>query len=193
MSMTDENIEYVLEIEPLGYNDPVSLAAAKMWEHQAPILPVVDARGKYAGIVSIFTLLKRRIPGSAKVGAVVERAPLLEDVSDQVSVARAFVKTGFPGLAVSLGGKSKGVVSARRLISAMKLQARVPASFLMYALRPLSPEDPIEQARKLMASVGLRIAPVALQGKLEGVLNVYDLVHFLPADAFPQKRIGGLF
>lgn len=144
-----------------------------------PVLPVVDEGGSYVGCVSIFSLLRRRAPASTKVRSLVERVPALEDLSDLVAVARMFVKTGFPGLPVLEGGKPVGVVSAKRLILAMGLKPRVPAGLLMHKLEPLSPDDPVEKARKLAGEVGLRLVPVAQGGRLVGVVKVYDLARYV--------------
>lgn len=171
-----ENI--VLPVPSLAMNDSVLLAAEKMWGLEVPVLPVVGEGGVYAGIVSIFTLLKRRIPGWTKIRSVLEKAPGIEGTSDHVAIARAFVKTGFPGLAVVADSRPVGVVTARSLILAIGLSSRVPAGMLAYPVKPLSPRDSVEQARKVMANVGLRIMPVASEDKLLGIVNIYDLLRY---------------
>jgi CBS domain-containing protein/ribosome-associated translation inhibitor RaiA len=171
--------DLVVPLSPLKLDDTLSLAAEVMWRLEVPAVPVVDERGAYAGCLSIFSLLRRRAPASTKVRSLVERVSPLETLSDPVAVARAFVKTGYPGLPVVEGGKPVGVVSARRLIQSMGLKPRVPAGLLMYKLEPLSPDDPVERARKVSADVGLRLVPVAQQGKLLGVVRVYDLARYV--------------
>ena len=175
---------------PLSPGDAVSLAAERMWRFEVPVLPVVDERDRYVGVVSIFSLLRRRVPGSTKVKSVLERAPPVSDVSDPFQVAQKLVRTGLPGLAVVRNGRVEGVVSARRVVSAMGLRAAASARLMMYPLEPLMPEDSIEKARKLMAGVGLRIAPVASEGRLEGVLLVYDLVNYIYSTPVRRDRRG---
>ena len=171
--------ELVLPVGPLKLDDALSLVAEVMWRFEVPVVPVVDEKGAYAGSISIFSLLRRRAPASAKARSLVERVPALEDLSDLVAVARAFVKTGYPGLPFVEGGKPVGVVSARRLIQAMGLKPRVPAGLLMHRVEPLSPDDPVEKARKLAGDVGLRLVPVAQQGRLAGVVRVYDIARYV--------------
>jgi CBS domain-containing protein len=171
--------ELVVPVGPLKLDDTLSLVAEVMWRFEVPVVPVVDERGAYAGSISIFSLLRRRAPASAKARSLVERVPALEDLSDLVAVARAFVKTGYPGLPLVEGGKPVGVVSARRLIQAMGLKPRVPAGLLMHRVEPLSPDDPVEKARKLAGDVGLRLVPVAQQGRLAGVVRVYDIARYV--------------
>ena len=171
--------ELVVPVGPLKLDDTLSLVAEVMWRFEVPVVPVVDERGLYAGSLSIFSLLRRRAPASAKARSLVERVPALEDLSDLVAVARAFVKTGYPGLPFVEGGKPVGVVSARRLIRAMGLKPRVPAGLLMHRVEPLSPDDPVEKARKLAGDVGLRLVPVAQQGRLAGVVRVYDIARYV--------------
>lgn len=171
--------ELVVPVGPLKLDDSLSLVAEVMWRFEVPVVPVVDEKGAYAGSISIFSLLRRRAPASAKARSLVERVPALEDLSDLVAVARAFVKTGYPGLPFVEGGKPVGVVSARRLIQAMGLKPRVPAGLLMHRVEPLSPGDPVEKARKLAGDVGLRLVPVAQQGRLAGVVRVYDIARYV--------------
>jgi CBS domain-containing protein len=171
--------ELVVPVGPLKLDDTLSLVAEVMWRFEVPVVPVVDEKGAYAGSLSIFSLLRRRAPASAKARSLVERVPALEDLSDLVAVARAFVKTGYPGLPLVEGGKPVGVVSARRLIQAMGLKPRVPAGLLMHRVEPLSPDDPVEKARKLAGDVGLRLVPVAQQGRLAGVVRVYDIARYV--------------
>jgi CBS domain-containing protein len=171
--------ELVLPVGPLKLDDTLSLVAEVMWRFEVPVVPMVDEKGAYAGSISIFSLLRRRAPASAKARSLVERVPALEDLSDLVAVARAFVKTGYPGLPFVEGGKPVGVVSARRLIQAMGLKPRVPAGLLMHRVEPLSPDDPVEKARKLAGDVGLRLVPVAQQGRLAGVVRVYDIARYV--------------
>jgi CBS domain-containing protein len=171
--------ELVVPVGPLKLDDTLSLVAEVMWRFEVPVVPVVDEKGAYAGSLSIFSLLRRRAPASARARSLVERVPALEDLSDLVAVARAFVKTGYPGLPLVEGGKPVGVVSARRLIQAMGLKPRVPAGLLMHRVEPLSPDDPVEKARKLAGDVGLRLVPVAQQGRLAGVVRVYDIARYV--------------
>ncbi|MDW8004220.1 MAG: CBS domain-containing protein [Thermofilaceae archaeon] len=182
--------DVVIRLQPLRLDDPVSMAAEVMWRHETPSLPVVDSDNVYAGAVSIFSLLKRRAHSQTKVKSFLEKVPILEDFSDPIKVARAFVRTGFPGLPAGEGGRPAGVISARRLILSMGLKPQVPAGLLTYPLKPLTPDDPIEKARKLMADVGLRLLPVASGSKLVGVVKIYDLVRYVYVTPVERRRSG---
>ncbi|MEM1508425.1 MAG: hypothetical protein QXY49_01480 [Thermofilaceae archaeon] len=183
-------LDLIVPVQPLRLNDTISLAAEKMWEMEVPALPVVSNEGKYTGLVSIFSLLRKRAPSSTKIRNVVEKAPVIEDATDLISIARAFVRTGFPGLAFVKDGTVEGVVSARKLILAMGVNANAPAGLIMYPLEPLRPEDPIEKARKLTVNVGLRLVPVAGEKSLEGVVRAYDLVRYLYVTPLKRDKIG---
>lgn len=189
-SVKAHRLDLVVPVKPLKLDDAVSLAADRMWEMEVPALPVVSDEEKYAGIVSIFSLLRRRAPSSMKIRSVVEKAPVVEEASDFVGVARMFVRTGSPGLAVVREGVVEGVVSARRLILAMGVNANAPASLIMYPLQPLHPDDPVERARKLAADVGLRLIPVADEKGLRGVVRVYDLVRYLYVTPLKRDKTG---
>lgn len=183
-------LDSVIRFEPLKLDAAVSLAAELMHRHEAPAVPVVGPKEGYEGIVSIFSLLRRRVPASTKLRSLVERAPALSDLSDPISIARLFVRTGSPGLALLQGFGPVGVVSARRLILTMGLTPRVPSHMLIHPIQPLSPDDPVEKARKLAAQVGLRLIPVASEGRLRGVVRVYDLVRFIYVTPVQRRSVG---
>ncbi|ABL79210.1 CBS domain-containing protein [Thermofilum pendens] len=178
------------KIDPLGLNDTVSVAAERMWRFELPAVPVVDGEGRYAGIVSIFSLLRTRYQAGTKLGSVLEKAPVVEPSLPLTEVARMLVKTGQPGLAVVEGGRVVGIVSARRLLAGMGLSSRVTARHIAYRLDPLAPSDPLEKARKLIVDLGLRLVPVAEDGKAVGVVRVYDLVNFVYNTPLRRERLG---
>ena len=182
--------DLAVRLNPLTPDDTASLAATVMWRLAVPAVPLVERDGGYAGAVSIFSLLRRRAPPSTKLRSFAERVPYIGELSDLVSIARSFVRTGFPGLPVLEAGKPLGIVSARRLIQAMDLKPRVPAASLMYPLKPLSPEDPVDKARRLAGEVGLRLVPVASGGRLGGVVTVYDLVKHLYGTPLERRAVG---
>lgn len=182
--------ELVIHLNPLELDDTASLAATVMRQLEAPAVPLVDREGAYAGAVSIFSLIRRRAPASTKLKSLAEKVPPLEDLSDPIAVARAFVKTGFPGLPVVEGRRLLGIVSARKLLMVMNLKPRVPAGLIMYPLKPLSPNDPVDKARRLAGEIGLRIVPVASAGKLVGVVKVYDLVKHLYGTPIERRTAG---
>jgi len=179
-----------LRVEPAGLDTPVSVIASRMWELEAPVIPVVDPESKLAGVVSIFTLLRSRLQPGTKAKSVLEKAPAVEDPSDLLGAARLFVKTGLPGLPVVREGRVEGVISARVVLRGLSLRSTAPSKYLMHQLQPLSPEDSVEKARKLAAEVGLRIVPVAREGRLEGVVRVYDLVNFLYSTPLRREKLG---
>lgn len=187
-SSVRENI--LVEIEPLNHNRSVAFAAEKMWKNEIPVVAVVDDEKKYMGVVSIFTLLRTRAHGETKLKSLTEKAPLVEWPTEPLHVARLFAKTGLPGLAVAENGNVIGVLSARRVIYALKLAPKVTARHLMYPLEPLNADDSLEKARKLISDVGLRLVPVVKRGKLEGVVRVYDLVNFIYNTPLRRDRIG---
>ncbi|MEZ0346788.1 MAG: CBS domain-containing protein [Infirmifilum sp.] len=190
MNTSEHKEEFLIPLVSLRDTTTVNVAAEKMWENEVPVVPVVDAEKKYIGVVSIFTLLKTRVQGSTKLRSLIEKAPLVELPADPIYVARLLARTGLPGLAVLKGGDVAGIVSARRVIYALKLAPRVPARHLMYPLEPLEPDDSIEKARKIIAQVGLRLLPVAKDGKLLGVVKVYDLVNFIYNTPLRRDRLG---
>ncbi len=180
----------LVRLEPLTHARTVSLAAEKMWQNEIPVVAVVDDEKKYLGVVSIFTLLRSRAHGETKLKNLVEKAPLVQWPSDPVSIARIFARTGLPGLAVIEKGSIIGVVHARRVIYALKLAPKVPARHIMYPIEPLKPDDSVEKARKLIAEIGLRLVPVAHDGRLVGAVRVYDLVNFIYNTPLRRDKLG---
>lgn len=183
-------VDLLLRVEPAKPDSTLDVIAERMWETQSPVIPVIDEEQHLLGIVSIFSILRTRLQPGTKAKSVVEKAPVVENVSDILTIARLFVKTGFPGLPVLQGGKVAGVVSARSVIRALSLRAGVPSRHLAYPLQPLSPEDTVEKARKLLAEVGLRLVPVADQERLVGVVRVYDLVRFIYGTPLRRGKLG---
>jgi CBS domain-containing protein len=180
----------VVRIDPLKLDDIVSLVAEKMWRFELPVVPVVDSEGKYAGIVSIFSILKSKYQGNTKIRSVLEKVPIVDSSYSLTDIARMFVKTGQPGLPYAEEGKIVGVISARRLLETMGLVSRVAARYIAFPLEPLKPDDPIEKARKLLAENGLRFVPVAENGKPVGVVRIYDLVNFIYNTPLRRERLG---
>jgi CBS domain-containing protein/ribosome-associated translation inhibitor RaiA len=180
----------VVRIDPLNLDDVLSLVAEKMWRLELPVIPVVSPEGEYAGIVSIFSILKSKYHGNTKVKSVVERVPVIDPSYTYTEIARMFVKTGQPGLPYAEGGRIVGVVSARRLLESMGLTSRVAARHISYQLEPLRPGDPVEKARKLLAEKGLRFAPVAEDERLAGVVRIYDLVNFIYNTPIRREKLG---
>lgn len=182
--------DLLLRVEPARVDTTLDIIAERMWEAQSPVIPVIDDEQNLLGIVSIFSILRTRFQPSTKARSVVEKAPVLENLSDHLSAVRLFVKTGFPGLPVVQGGRVVGVVSARSVIRALPLRASVPSRHLAYPLQPLSPEDTLEKARKTLADVGLRLVPVAEKGRLVGAVRVYDLARFIYGTPLRRGRLG---
>lgn len=178
------------EVEPLSYEDTVSIASTHMRELSLPILPVVDD-GRYVGIVTVFSLLRSRLSGHSKVGKLALKTPVIEDLSDPVSAAKAMLKSGVPGLAVNVDGEIVGVVTAKNVLENLEIRARVSARELMTRiLGPVHTYEKIDKARKVMVKTNMVFIPVVSDKGFSGVVSGYDILSFVYGTPLKRSKLG---
>jgi len=182
---------FYVAVEPLSPQDTVSRAVSLMWEEDVSILPVISEKGQYIGLVTANNLLSSRLLPHTKVSSIMVKAPSCDLSSSPFDVVKLIVKTGVPGVAVVDGGEVIGITTPENLISALNWAGGISAKDLMVRLwRFLTPSDPVDKARKIMAKRKVKLVPLVSRRGLEGAVTALDVLVYLYTTPLRRSRRG---
>jgi CBS domain-containing protein len=174
------NVKELLRTNHLevSQEDTVSSVIGKLSKGHTEAV-IVDAKGKYVGMLWKRKLIRSRITPEEKVkhflmkSASLTYTSTVEDAAKKLHAADAHV------LPVVENGKVLGICGARDVLAAMqtKLAGRTAADCGHMSLTVLNEDDPIAKAVTLFHDEHIhRIPVVDKNGKLAGIVSLIDLL-----------------
>ncbi len=182
---------FYVSVKPLSPQDTVSRAVSLMREEDVLVLPVVSEKGQYMGLITVNNLLSSRLHPHTKVSSIMVKAPSCDLSSSPFDVVKLIVKTGVPGVAVIDGDVVVGIATPENLIGALNWAGGISAKDLMVRLgRFLTPSDPVDKARKIMAKRKVELIPLVSRRGLEGTITALDVLVYLYTTPLRRSRRG---
>jgi len=161
----------------LDASEPVSRAINEISRTGLPV--VITKDGKYVGIIDERAIRTHSDPSKAKCGSLCERAPSLSPESTVMDACNAFFAGRFKAIPVISKGKVEGAITRRTLFAELlgeKMLTKKRVSEVMTTpVHTLDISSSIGQARSEMRRQSIRRVVVTKDGKIAGILSVFDL------------------
>ncbi|MDH7509181.1 MAG: CBS domain-containing protein [Methanomassiliicoccales archaeon] len=172
------------EFEVVDPETTISNIVSKMRALDLHEIPVVEDNGKFVGIVSYASLIKRKnLPTTTKAKSLVEIPPKITSSTVLTDLAEKIVSTSYRQMPVIRGKKISGIVSREdivRVVPKVKELASMPVSEIMTTdVRSVREKDPIRVAVDLMSKLEIRALPVVDEsGKLTGIIGIKEIINY---------------
>jgi CBS domain-containing protein len=178
-------------------NDSVSKCLELFKREKPPVLAVLDAKGKYVGVISRRWVTRVRLdPATAKVKSLMRRAPRVSLDFSLSKVARLMIESGVRQLPVFEKVKLLGFVTDENIIhgavteewggvAVEKIMTRAP--------QVIDAGRSVGAVLSLFREHGVSHVPVVDEGKLVGIVSVQDVIDkvFQPRQRQTQGEIVG--
>ena len=165
----------------LDASEPVSRAINEISRTGLPVIVTKD--GKYVGLIDERAIRSHDDPSKAKCGSLSERAPYLTPESTVMDACNAFFAGRFKAIPVIDKGKVEGAITRRTLFRELlgeKMLTKKRVSEVMTSpVHTLDISSSIGQARGEMRRQSIRRVVVTKDGKIAGLLSVFDLATVL--------------
>ncbi|MFA6213809.1 MAG: CBS domain-containing protein [Candidatus Micrarchaeia archaeon] len=165
----------------LDASEPVSRAINEISRTGLPVIVTRD--GKYFGIIDERAIRSHTDPSKEKCGPLSERAPTLTPESTVMDACNAFFAGRFKAIPVIDKGKVQGAITRRTLFQELlgeKMLTKKRVSEVMTTpVHTLDISSSIGQARSEMRRQSIRRMVVTKDGKIAGLLSVFDLATHL--------------
>ena len=161
----------------MDVDEPLSKALSEIGRSDTCV--VVTKDGRYAGIVDDRSVEKvSSDPRTTKLGTVLERAPLIDAGSSLLEVCKSFFAGPYKSLPVRQGDRIVGTMRRNDVIEMLASTGALTGSVSEYMTSPVVTVDDkatIGQAKAKMRERGVRRLVVYSEGRLKGLLSIYDL------------------
>ena len=161
----------------LDASEPVSKAINEISRTGLPAIIVKD--GKYVGIIDERAIRTHTDPSKEKCGSLAERAPSLTPESTVMDACNAFFAGRYKAIPVISKGRVQGAITRRTLFRELlgeKMLTKKRVSEVMTSpVHTLDIASSIGQARSEMRRQSVRRMVVTKDGKIAGLLSVFDL------------------
>ncbi|MBN1245169.1 CBS domain-containing protein [Candidatus Bathyarchaeota archaeon] len=161
-------------------NDSVSKCLELFKREMPPVLAVLNAKGKYAGVIARRWVIRARLdPAATKVKSLMRPAP---KVSPDVSLSRAaklMIESGVRQLPVFEKAKLLGFVTDEDIIHGAVTQewgSVAVEKIMTKAPQVIDANRSVGAVLSLFREQGVSHVPVMDEGKLVGVISIQDVI-----------------
>jgi len=164
--------------------ESVSKAINEISKTGLPVLVVKN--GKYLGLIDERAIRQHTAsPEKAKCEALAERTPTLKPESTVMEACNAFFAGRFKAIPVIEDGKVRGAITRHTLLNELlteKMLSKKRVREVMTApVAAIDVSSSIGQARSELRRNNIRRLVVTKQGKIAGILSVFDLANAVSA------------
>ena len=161
-------------------DDPLSRCLELFKKEMPPVLAVLDAKGKYVGVISRRWVNRSRLdPSTTKVKSLMKPAPKVELETPLAKAAKLMIQSGVRQLPVYEKNKLIGFVTDENVI-----HGAVTQEWGNTAIKEIMTKTPqvIEANRSvgavlsLLRENGISHVPVVEEGKLVGIISIHDII-----------------
>lgn len=157
--------------------EPVSRAINEISRTGLPV--IVTKGGKYMGIIDERAIRSHTDPSKEKCASLAERAPTLSPESTVMDACNAFFAGRYKAIAVIAKGKVQGAITRhtlfRELLGEKMLTKKRVSEVMTAPVHTLDIGSTIGQARSEMRRNNIRRVVVTKNGRIAGILSVFDL------------------
>lgn len=174
----------------LDASESVSRAITEISRTGLPV--IVTKNGKYVGIIDERALRLHTDPAKEKCEKMAERAPILSSESTVLEACNAFFSGRFKAIPVLKKGRIEGAITRHTLLNELlkeKMLSRKSVSEVMTSpVASIDMASTLGQARAELRKNNIRRLVVTKDGRISGILSVFDLAGFVSnpreSDAF---------
>ncbi|MCX8175356.1 MAG: CBS domain-containing protein [Candidatus Micrarchaeota archaeon] len=177
----------------LDASEPVSKAINELERTGLPV--IVTKNGRYFGIIDERAIRQHANPSREKCGTIAEKTPVLSPDSTVLDACKAFFAGRFKAIPIISRGRIEGAVTRHTLLSellAEKMLSKKRVSEVMTS--PVASIDisaTVGRARSELRKHNIRRLVVTQNGKLAGILSVFDLARAVsPKESYAFYRGG---
>ncbi len=167
-------------VSTVNENDTLSRCLEAFKTEMPPVLAVIDAKGKYAGVITRRWILRSRLdPASTKVKSLMRSAPKISSEYSLSKIAKLMIESGVRQLPVFEKEKVIGYVSDENVIHAAVSQewgkGKV-SSVMTRAPYTIDANRSVGAVLTLFREHGFSHVPVMDAGKLVGIISIQDIL-----------------
>ena len=174
-------------------NDTLSSCLSRFKEEMPPVLAVLDSKGRYKGVISRKWIIRSSLDASVtKVKTLTRPAPAVTLHDSLSKVAKLMIESEIRQLPVYSGEKLLGFITDEEVIhgAVMERWGNTPVEEIMTKKPYVIEEDEsLGAVLSLFRSEGISHVPIVRDGKLAGMVSIYDIIEnvFQPRQV---QRIG---
>jgi len=174
-------------------NDTLSSCLSLFKEETPPVLAVLDSKGRYKGVISRKWIIRSSLDASVtKVKTLTRPAPAVTLHDSLSKVAKLMIESEIGQLPVYSGEKLLGFITDEEVIhgAVMERWGNTPVEEIMTKKPYVIEEDEsLGAVLSLFRSEGISHVPIVRDGKLAGMVSIYDIIEnvFQPRQV---QRIG---
>ncbi len=161
-------------------SDSVSKCLELFKREKPPVLAVLDAKGKYAGVISRRWVIRVRVdPAATKVKSLMRGAPKVSPEVSLSKAARLMIESGVRQLPVFEKNKLLGFVTDEDIIHGAVTQewGNVTVEKIMTkAPQVIEASRSVGAVLSLFREHGVSHVPVMDEGKLVGIVSIQDVI-----------------
>jgi predicted transcriptional regulator len=171
---------YTKGVNSVNENDTLSRCLESFKTELPPVLAVLDAKGKYAGVITRRWILRSRLdPASTKVKNLMRSAPRISSEYTVSKIAKLMIESGVRQLPVFEKEKLMGFVTDENVIHAAVGQewgkGKV-SSVMTRAPYTIDANRSVGAVLTLFREHGFSHVPVMDGGKLVGIISIQDIL-----------------
>jgi CBS domain-containing protein len=175
----------VTEIVTVDCDGLLSEVIGKMNEQVFHEIPVLDSEGRYIGLVSLDSIIKRRnLPMTARVRNLLSIPPEVAEDNDLPALAEKMLISGVRTLPVLSKNRLVGIVSRTDIVQALssvkELKDVSVESIMSHYPHSVKEREGIGKAKSLIRELHDQIIPVVDDSdRLTGVVGIKDIAPYL--------------
>ncbi len=171
---------YIKCVRTVNENDTLSRCLEFFKNEMPPVLAVLDAKGKYAGVIARRWILRSRLdPASTKVKSLMRASPKITPDDGISKIAKLMIESGVRQLPVFENEKLVGFVTDENVIHAAVGQewgkGKV-SSVMTRAPYTIDANRSVGAVLSLFREHGFSHVPVMDDGKIVGIISIQDIL-----------------
>jgi CBS domain-containing protein len=188
---------YSKEFATVNENDPLSKCLELFKKDIPPALVVLDAKGKYAGVIARRWILRARLdPVATKVKSLMRSAPKVDLDMSLSKAAKLMIQSGVRQIPVFEKEKLKGIVTDEAIIHgaiAQEWGKDVISNIMTKAPFTIEADRTVGAVLSLFKEHDISHLPVMDGGKLVGIVSTQDVIEavFQPSERQTKGDIVG--
>jgi predicted transcriptional regulator len=161
-------------------NNTLSSCLSRFKEEIPPVLAVLDSKGKYKGVISRKWIIRSSLAASVtKVKTLMRPAPAVTLHDSLSKVAKLMIESEIRQLPVYGGEKLLGFVTDEDVVhgAVMERWGNIRVEEIM-TKKPfvIEEDESVGAVLSLFRSEGISHVPIVREGKLVGIVSIYDII-----------------
>jgi len=161
-------------------NDTLSSCLSRFKEEMPPVLAVIDSKGRYKGVISRRWIIRSSLAASVtKVKTLMRAAPAVTLHDSLSKVAKLMIESEIRQLPVSSGEKLLGFITDEDVIHGTVMERwgnnRVEEIMTKNPF-VIEEDESVGTILRLFRGEGISHVPIVRDGKLVGIVSIYDII-----------------